>query len=304
MRAIVVAGNGSVGFAEVDRPVPAADEAVVEVRAVSINRGEALDIADSAAGTPLGWDLLGVVLQAAESGGPEVGTRVAGVAGARTWATHAAVPVRHLAPVPDGVPDEIAAALPVAGLTAVRLLRRVGDLAGRSVVVTGATGGVGHLAVQLAASAGAEVLAVSRDQKRAADLSALGAAEVVTDLAELTEPVDAVLESVGGASLEHALRLVGAGGLVLTFGASSGQPATLPPFWFGPHHDARLCGFTIFTDLAATPAAQDMARLLEQAREGSLRPEIGLTVGWQDADDAVRQLLNRTAQGKIVLLVG
>lgn len=146
--------------------------------------------------------------------------------------------------------------------------------------------------------------AVSRDPQRSAELSALGAAEVVTHLAELTEPVDAVLESVGGSSLEHALRLVAAGGLVLTFGASSGQPATLPPFWFGPRHDARLSGFTIFADLAATPAAQDMTHLLEQARIGSLRPEIGLTVGWEDADHAVHQLLDRTVSGKIVLLVG
>lgn len=141
MRAIVSAGTGSVGFGEVAEPLPGADEALIEVRAVSINRGEALDMADAPAGTPLGWDLFGVVVRPAESGGPEAGTRVAGVAGARTWATHAAVPVRHLALVPDEVPGEIAAVLPVAGLTALRLLRRVGELAGRSVVVTGATGG-------------------------------------------------------------------------------------------------------------------------------------------------------------------
>lgn len=126
-----------------DEPVPGPDEALVEVRAVSINRGEALDIADAAPGSPLGWDLAGVVVRAAESGGPEVGTRVAGVTGERAWATHAAVPIRHLAPIPEGLTAQVAAALPVAGLTAMRLLRRLGDLAGCRVVVTGATGGVG-----------------------------------------------------------------------------------------------------------------------------------------------------------------
>lgn len=303
MRALVAVGDGSVGFGQVDEPVPGPDEALVEVRAVSINRGEALDIADAAPGSPLGWDLAGVVVRAAESGGPEVGTRVAGVTGERAWATHAAVPIRHLAPIPEGLTAQVAAALPVAGLTAMRLLRRVGDLAGCRVVVTGATGGVGHLAVQLAAAAGAKVLAVSRDPSRTADLQRLGATEVVADLADLTDPVDAVLESVGGTSLEHALRLVGPGGLVLTFGASSGLSATLPPFWFGPRHEARLSGFTIFTDLTETPAAEDLADLLELARSATLRPEIGLSVDWEHAETAVRQLLNRTAPGKIVLLV-
>lgn len=303
MRAIVATGSGAVGFGEVADPQPGPDEALVEVRAVSINRGEALDIADAPVGEPLGSDLVGVVVAPAESGGPEIGTRIAAFTGQRAWATHAAVPIRHLAPIPDGVTDETAAALPLAGLTALRLLRRIGDLAGRSVIVTGATGGVGNIAVQLAAAAGAKVIAVSRDAARGSGLRSLGAVPVVSDLADLTERVDAVLESVGGASLEHALRLVDAGGLVLTFGASSGESATLPPFWFGPRHDARLAGFTIHSDLAVTPAGPDLAQLLESVRTGALRPEIGLALGWEHADDAVRQLLDRAVPGKIVLSV-
>lgn len=304
MRALLAAVDGRVCFGDVDEPVPGPDEALVAVRAVSINRGEALDIADSAVGALLGWDLAGVVLRAADSGGPQSGTRVVGVPGERAWATLACVAAGHLAPIPDDVSDEDAAALPVAGLTALRLLRRLGSLRGRSVVITGATGGVGHLAVQLAAAAGARVVAVSRDPSRAAALLQSGAAEVVADLADLKGRVDAVLESVGGASLEHAMRLAVPGGRVLTFGASSGESATLPPFWFGPRHDTSLSGFTIFADLAENPAAADLEYLLEQTRTGALRPEVGLTFDWAHADDAVRQLLDRTVPGKIVLRVG
>jgi len=304
MRALLAAVDGRVSFGDVDEPVPGPDEALVQVRAVSINRGEALDIADSSAGSPLGWDLAGVVLRAADSGGPQPGTRVVGVPGERAWATLACVDVDRLAPIPDDVSDEDAAALPVAGLTALRLLRRLGNLRGRSVVITGASGGVGHLAVQLAATDGARVVAVSRDPSRAAALRQSGASQVVADLADLQGPVDGVLESVGGASLEHALRLVGPGGRVLTFGASSAESATLPPFWFGPRHDACLSGFTIFSDLAANAAAADLEYLLEQTRTGALRPEIGLTVDWRHADDAVCRLLDRTVAGKIVLRVG
>ena len=99
--------------------------------------------------------------------------------------------------VPDGVDLVVAAALPAAGVTALRVVRRLGSLLGRRVLVTGASGGVGRYAVQLAALAGAHVVAQVGSVERGAGLPELGAAEVVTDLAGVA-PVDGVVDNVGG----------------------------------------------------------------------------------------------------------
>src|SRR5215218_1279517 len=155
MRALVSTGTGPTGFelAAVPEPEPAPDTALVAVRAVSVNRGELTGAGTAPAGTRFGWDLAGVVLRAAADGtGPHAGARVVGLAGDRTaWAERVEVPTGVLAQLPDAVSDEQAAALPVAGLTAFQILDIAAPLLGRTVLITGAGGGVGRLAVQLAA---------------------------------------------------------------------------------------------------------------------------------------------------------
>src|SRR5262249_10229407 len=151
-----------------------------------------------------GKDVAGRVVRAG-AGGPPVGTRVVGHPPRGGWAQLVPVPVRSLALLPDSVSTETAAALPLAGLTALRLLRAVPSPAGRRMLVTGASGGVGHYVVELAAAAGAEVTVVSRRPER---LLALGAAEAIEDVAAANGRFDIVLESVGGDSLAAALKLV------------------------------------------------------------------------------------------------
>jgi hypothetical protein len=144
----VAAAPPHVELRDVPDPVPLGGEVLVRVRAVSLNRGEVLDLPGKARGTVAGWDLAGVT---------EDGTRVAGLLRSGAWAELAAVPVAMLAEIPDGVSDAQAAALPTAGLTALRSLELGGLLLGRRVLVTGATGGVGRFAVQLARASGADV---------------------------------------------------------------------------------------------------------------------------------------------------
>ncbi|HEY8641847.1 MAG TPA: alcohol dehydrogenase, partial [Candidatus Dormibacteraeota bacterium] len=144
-----------IAFRDVDPPQPAPDEALVEVRAISLNRGELNRIKAAADGWRPGWDIGGVVRQAAATGGPSVGARVVGVLGVAAWAETVAVPVTQLAVLPDQVSFVRAAALPVAGLTALRTLRLGRALLGSRVLVTGASGGVGRFAVQLAHRGGA-----------------------------------------------------------------------------------------------------------------------------------------------------
>jgi threonine dehydrogenase-like Zn-dependent dehydrogenase len=122
------------------------------------------------------------------------GTRVVGLKRRGAWAQLAAVRTDWLAELPGAVGAAQAATLPVAGLTALKALDRIGNLIGRRVLVTGASGGVGRFAIQLAAHGGAHVTALAR---RAAGLAELGADEVVSELDAGGPRFDAVLESVG-----------------------------------------------------------------------------------------------------------
>ena len=175
---------------------------------MSLNRGDLNDARSGRvpAGEVLGSDVAGVVVRAARAGGPPVGTRVVALASG-AFAQRVAVDVAALAEVPDGVDLAAAAALPVAGVAAIQALR-AGTLEtpvkGARVLVTGATGGVGRFAVQLAAFGGAHVIAVTGNPGRAAELRGLGADQVVTELSQIDEPVDLVLDNVGGPQLVAA----------------------------------------------------------------------------------------------------
>src|SRR5438552_10199237 len=163
--AVVVDPNapGRLIIAPVADPAPERGEAVVRVRAISLNRGEVRRAGMAAAGWRPGWDLAGVVdLAAANGSGPRVGARVVGVVLEGAWAERVAVPTNALAELPDKVTFSQAATFPVAGLTALHALAKGGSLLGRRVLITGATGGVGDFAVQLARLSGAHVTAGAR----------------------------------------------------------------------------------------------------------------------------------------------
>jgi len=176
MRALLPDTSGSpaaVVFGEAAEPQPAADEAVLAVEAFSVNRGETLQLDGALARTWPGWrpgkDVAGRVVSAAADGsGPAMGTRVVGHPPAYGWAERVAVRTDALAELPDGVDTVTAAALPLAGVTALRLLRAAGPVAGASLLLTGASGGVGHYFTELAAASGAAVTAVSASAERGA----------------------------------------------------------------------------------------------------------------------------------------
>ena len=130
MRAVVTnpGATGSLVIAETPEPNPDSDEALVRVKAFSLNRGEVRRAATQAAGTMIGWDVVGVVEEAARNGsGPTKGTRVVGFSRrVRGWAERIALPTTDAAEIPDDVSDADAATLPVAGLTALYALERCG----------------------------------------------------------------------------------------------------------------------------------------------------------------------------------
>src|ERR1700676_413643 len=182
MRAIVNSPGGTapVELRQVPAPNPGPNEAVVAVRAFSLNRGELRSFVNNEEGWIPGQDISGVVQRAAANGlGPPEGTRVVALTDEFGWAEQVAVPTHRIVPLPDSVGFAQAATLPVAGVTALRCVRLCGALVGRRVLITGAAGGVGTIAIQIAAHSGAHVTAVVGHPDRATGLRELGAQDVV-----------------------------------------------------------------------------------------------------------------------------
>lgn len=285
--------------ATVPEPEPASDELVIAVEAYSINRGEVILLR----GAPRenwrpGADVAGRVVRAAADGsGPAVGARVVGHADQGGWAERVAVATGAVAQLPDGVSFADASTLGVAALTALRLLRAVPDVAGRRLLITGASGGVGHFLTELAIARGAEVVAVSRRGDRLRELGATVVEEAAGG------PFDVVFESVGGASLAAAVALTAPGGVVVWLGQAAGEPPTLDFFSAtgGDGPPAAIVPFSYWRTGASD--ADDLATLTRLVARGILHPEIGADEDWAQTPRLLRALADRELRGKAVLRV-
>lgn len=285
----------------VARPEPGIGEILVCVHAAGVNPADVLNRETGTfAGQPpfvLGWDVSGTV----EATGPGVtihrpGDAVFGMLpfphGHGAYAQYAVGPARAFVPKPDRFDHVQAAAVPLAGLTAWQALvdtARIGE--GSRVLVNGASGGVGHLAVQIAKAHGAYVIAVASTANT--DLvRALGADEVVdyttTDITQATDSLDVVLETVGGDYPAKALDVLKPGGILVS---------TLPHTLADIHDDARkrevrLAGLFVEADGAG------MTALAELARAGTLTPTIAATFPLEQAATAQS---TKSGPGKTVL---
>ncbi|MBV8890314.1 MAG: zinc-binding dehydrogenase [Alphaproteobacteria bacterium] len=312
IRAVVVdeSAPGRLALRPVAAEAPARDEAVVRVSAISLNRGEVRRAVTMAQpGWRPGWDFVGVVETAAADGsGPSPGTRVVGLLPSGAWAERVTCRTHALAGLPETVSDAQAATLPVAGLTALHALRQGGLLLGRKVLVDGASGGVGHLACQLATAAGAFVWGhVRRPEMR--DMIAEwcdGRIVLGPELAAAKPhgPFHLIVDSVGGSALSAALGMLAPGGTCVTLGVSQGNTATFESREFFGTGGARLYGLTLFHELMRVErAGEGLALLAELIVAGKLKPRIAVEASWDEIGTIARRLLDRDFAGKAVLRV-
>jgi NADPH:quinone reductase-like Zn-dependent oxidoreductase len=306
MRALVIdhSAEGHLAMSDVPGPAPDANQALIEVVGTSLNRGEVAFRAPAAqSGTVLGWDASGIVVQPArDHSGPAEGARVLTVdKGGGGWAELRAIDTSLMTVLPEDADLAGVAALPVAGLSALRALRSVEPISERRIMITGASGGVGRLAVQLAARDGAEVIAVASSEHHP-HLLGLGAASVVARPSETDGSVHAVIDMVGGDFLTESYRcLEDPGGTLVSVGHASAKPEV---FEVGDMQGrARtIRGFQLFADV--TGLAADLGLLVRLMSEAEIDPGITWRKSWTEYGEAVDALLSRQLHGKAVLEVG
>lgn len=311
MRAITYDRFGGPDVLELtDLPTPKVgpDSVLVRVRASSVNpvdwkvrEGYLAEIMDTVFPVVPGWDVAGVVEQVGlDTPEFQVGDEVFGyvrkdvvggeVAGG-TFAEFVAAPVRTLAHKPSNWSFEEAAALPLAGLTALQTIRRAGVQSGNTVLVHAAAGGVGTFAVQIARSLGARVIGTASESNHDY-LRSLGAepttyGEGLTDRVRALEPqgVDVILDYVGGDALDSVEDVLRDGGTVASITDARARDE------FGGHY------------VWVRPDPADLAELARLADAGDLTPEIAEVFDLADASDAHERSQSGHVRGKIVVRV-
>ena len=303
MKAVTVsdrdAGVSGLSLTELPSPVVSENEVGVRVHAAGFTRGE-LDWPDTwteRSGrdrTPSvpGHELSGEVVELGYGTTRfTIGQRVFGLADwARngSLAEYAAVETRHLAPLPYDIDHTVAAALPISGLSAWQGLFEHGRLvAGQTVLIHGAAGGVGSIAVQLAREVGARVIGTGRgsDRDRALELGTHTFLDLDEQKLEDAGEVDLVFDVIGGEILERSIALVRAGGTLVTLAE---PPKTQP-------RDGRALYFLVEPDSAL------LADLAARVRTGRLKPVVGRVVPLADAPSAFNP--QKRAAGKTIVRV-
>lgn len=311
MKAVVVSPGrpGALSIGERPEPRQDSDQTLVRVHAVSLNRGEVNRAQSMEAGAGIGWDFAGTVDRPAPNGsGPPAGQPVVGFSPAMEgWAERVAIDWRSLAVVPGTIRLEDACTLPVAGLTALYGLERCNRLLADKVLVTGASGGVGWYACQLARLMGARVVAQVRRDDQVALVQRTGAESVIvdTDGSRLAGygPYRLVLDGVGGPQLGRLLSMLAPDGQAVLYGVSAGRTTGLQIRDLMGTGSGRVNGFHLYRESEIVSAGRGLERLLYLLESGSLATLVERTEPWENVGEVAAALLERAYAGKAVLTV-
>lgn len=309
MRAVIqqtFGGPEVLEVVDVDPPTPLPTEVLVRVEAIGVNPVEAIVRAGHfpMLGEPpfiLGWDVSGVVEEVVPGTTRFApGDAVYGMPffprPASTYAELVAAPSRQLALKPASIDHVHAAAMPLVGLTAWQSLVDVADVGpGDRVLIHGAAGGVGHLAVQIAKNRGAHVIGTVSAGKTDFVLG-LGADEVVdyraVDFVEALDPVDIVVDSIGGAVARRSVDVLRPDGLLVTLIERSNAQLA---------EDVRAAGRR-FAGVSVEPDHVALERMAEMVDAGRLRPHVAHQVPFEEAGRA-HALMDEHPIGKVVMHV-
>ncbi|MCS6996655.1 MAG: NADPH:quinone oxidoreductase family protein [Casimicrobiaceae bacterium] len=306
---------------EVPEPQAAAGEVVVAVRAASLNFPDALIVQGKYQVRPPlpfvpGAEFAGVVHAIGEGVSQvKVGDRVICIAGTGGFAEYAAVPVRQVLPLPVGFDFEQAAAFVFTYGTSLWALRNVGALqAGETVLILGASGGVGTAAIQIAKAMGARVIAAASSDEKLALCARLGADHTVNYSEEgwrerVNEIVgkaglDVVFDAVGGPYSEPALRSLGWRGRFLVVGFAAGEIPKIP-LNLALLRERQILGVYWGDSMMRHPQAHaaNLQQLAEWFAQGKLAPAITRRYGFDEVRDALLDMANRRVLGKVVVRV-
>jgi NADPH:quinone reductase-like Zn-dependent oxidoreductase len=326
MKAIVQEAYGPVDnlrLVELTKPTPSEKAVLIQVRAAGVDPGiwhtmtgrpymvRLMGLGLSRPKVPVaGWDAAGVV----ESVGSAVtrfheGDEVFGnsdVRGTGTFAEYACLPEDHCAPKPVNLSFEEAAALPVSGCTALQAVRDVCKVSpGQHVLVLGASGGVGHYAVQIARAEGATVTGACSTPK-VDFVRSLGAGDVIDytreNLGSRGRRWDCIIDTAGRRSFAELRRVLAPRGVLAIVGGEGGNA------WTGGFLERILAAavLSMFSSqklraVTATVNAPDLLILKEMAQAGKLRPALDRRYRLDDAVDALRELEKGHARGKSVI---
>jgi NADPH:quinone reductase-like Zn-dependent oxidoreductase len=301
MHAVVIHETGGpevLRYEEVERPEPGDGEVLVAVRAASVNPADwkrRRGLGEIELPAMLGYDLAGTV-EASRADGFAEGDEVFGRTSGGAYAEFAAMSAEGIAKKPDGLGDEQAAALPVAGLTAWQALFERGALErGQTVLIAGAAGGVGHLAVQFAKKvAGARVIGTGSSRNRDFVLG-IGADEYVDytqqDVSQAVSGVDLAVDTVGADTTQSLVPTVREGGVLVTI-------ANAPPLEAATARGVRA------ELLVASASSEQLTRIAELVASGQVHVEISEILPLTEIRRAHEMSESGHVRGKIVLTVG
>ena len=317
MRAMQITALGA-PLAAVDLPVPepGPGELLLRVRACGVNFADTLMQAGRYQERPElpfvpGLEVCGVV-EAAGAGTEEFAplTRVACYAGRGGFADYVAVPAARCQPVPEAMPDAVAAGFLIAyGTSHLALDHRARLRPGETLLVFGAAGGVGLTAVEIGKLMGARVIASARGAEKLAAAEAAGADHLVEADDDLRAAVkalggaDVVYDPVGGDQFDAALRATRPGGRLLPIGFASGRVPQIPAnILLVKNLSVHGLYWGAYATLAPEVMTASFAALFRWYEEGRLRPHVSHVLPLGEANAALALLAERRSTGKVVLI--
>lgn len=318
--------NLALNCVDLPRPQVAPNEVLIEVKAAGVNpldnmitRGDVKMITPYALPQTMGNECAGVIVEVGSgvtdfAVGDAVFSRLP-ISRPGAFAEYVAVPADAVARMPEGLSFEEAASIPLTALTAYQALDLLEAKPGSSIFISGGSGGLGAMAIPLAKARGLKVYTNGNSASRER-VMALGADRYLDyreeDYLEVLEPVDYVLDSLGGKELERQMQLLRRGGKIVSLrgmpNARFAKRFGLPTWkrWlfalaaFGVERKARQLGVS-YEFLFVQSNGRQLAEVARLIGEKGIQPSVGQVFPFAETNDALRKVASGGASGKVVL---